>query len=457
MTCGIISFFIRLLYANDVLLTRKIFNDKKLHSSGRRSNRPQIEIGDFRRATDAAGEPAAVATVDVAIGLAFLYHAPRVLEYGEQRQAEDAELAAVSVAGERQGDRAFGGEVDEVGVMREEHGRCACWQFFQGFFHVFFAEVREVRPVHRVVDAGEKDAAAGDLAAFVDEDLHARVREVFEDGCHAAEVLVVAEAVPNAVGKCIDVAFEQSGGLMVLCVVVKEVAGDGQKVGLRGSRTLQERFKVSHRKEGAQMDVAELCDAVAVFGQVMHGNVVGAFNQGIALDEAAVEAQSRRGSGIDGGFAEQPAPALVDGHGHHAAPQAADKDGQHHEDTADELCENECDDELEQEGIAAYLMVARHMEHEPGNRDDIECQDSQAGIEEFPARQQVAHRPDQEKEQHRQKRYDNQCEPGQTNHLKTPCFEGISSMCGKSISNTRESCSAFFWHRTEKLRFENRI
>lgn len=36
------------------------------------------------------------------------------------------------------------------------------------------------------------------------------------------------------------------------------------------------------------MDVAELCDAVAVFDQAMHGNVIGAFNQGIALDEAAV-------------------------------------------------------------------------------------------------------------------------------------------------------------------------
>lgn len=201
------------------------------------------------------------------------------------------------------------------------------------------------------------------------------------------------------------------------------------------------------------MDVAELCNAVAVFGQTMHGNVVGAFDQGIALDEAAVEAQSCRCSGIDGSFAEQPAPALVDGHGHHAAPQAADEDGQHHEDTADELREDERDDELQQNGIAAYLMVARHMEHEPGNRDDVEGQDSTSGIEEFPACQQVAHRPDQKKEQHRQKCYDNQCEPGQTNHLN----EGISSMCGKSISNTRESCSAFFWHRAEKLRFENRI
>ncbi len=381
-------------------------------------NRSQIEVSDFRRATDAAGEPAAVATVDVAIGLAFLYHAPGVLEYGEQRQAEDAELAAVSVAGERQGDHAFGGEVDEVGVMREEHGRCAGGQFFQGFFHVFFTEVGEIGTIHRIVDARQMKAAAGNLAAFVDEDLHARVREVFEDGRYAAEVLVVAEAVPDAVGERIDVAFEQSGGLMVLCVVVKEVAGDGQKVGLRGSRALQERFEVLHGEEGAQMDVAELCDAIAVFGQVMHGNVVRAFDQGVALDEAAVEAQSRRGGGIDGGLTEQPASALVDGHGHHAAPQAADEDGQHHEDAADELREDECDDELQQNGIAAYLMVAYHTEHEPGDRDDIEGQDSQAGIEEFPARQQVAHRPNQEKEQYRQKRYDNQCEPGQTNHLK---------------------------------------
>lgn len=381
-------------------------------------NRPQIEISDFRRAADAAGEPAAVAAVDVAVGLAFLYHAPGVLEHGEQRQAEDAELAAVGVAGECQSDRAFGGEVDEVGVMREEHGRCACGQFFQGFFHVFFAEVREVRPVHWVVDAGEEDAAAGNLAAFVDEDLHTRVREVFEDSRHAAEVLVVAEAVPDAVGECIDVTFEQPGGLMVLCVVVKEVTGDGQEVGLRGSRVLQERFEVLHGEEGAQMNVAELCDAVAVFGQAMHGNVIGAFNQGIALDKAAVEAQSRRGGGIDSGLTEQPAPALVDGNGHHAAPQATDENGQHHEDAADELRENERDDELEHEGISTYLMVAYRTEHEPGDRDDIEGQDSQAGIEEFPARQQVAHRPNQEKEQYRQKRYDNQCEPGQTNHLK---------------------------------------
>lgn len=139
-------------------------------------NCPQIKISDFRRAADAAGEPAAVAAVDVAVGLAFLYHATGILEHREQRQTEDAELAAVGVAGKRQGDRAFGGEVDEVGVMREEHGRCAGGQFFEGFFHVFFAEVGEIGTIHRVVDPRQMEAAAGDLAALVDEDLHARVR-----------------------------------------------------------------------------------------------------------------------------------------------------------------------------------------------------------------------------------------------------------------------------------------
>ena len=213
------------------------------------SNRPQIEISDFWRAADAAGKPAAVTAVDVAIGLADLDHASGVFEHGEERQAEDAELAAVGVSGKRQGNRTFGRQIDEIGMVRKEYGRCARGQLFHGFFHVFFAKLGEIGPIHRVVDTGEKNAAAGDLAALVDEDLHARLGEVFEDGRHAAEVFVIAETVPDAIGKCIDVAVEQPGSLMVLRVVVKEIPGDGQKIGLRRSRMLQECFEVGHRKK----------------------------------------------------------------------------------------------------------------------------------------------------------------------------------------------------------------
>lgn len=77
----------------------------------------QCEVSDFWRAAQAEGEPAAVAAVDVAVRITDPDHAAGVFEDGEERLAEEAELAAVGVAGQGQGDIIGGTVVDAFGVM----------------------------------------------------------------------------------------------------------------------------------------------------------------------------------------------------------------------------------------------------------------------------------------------------------------------------------------------------
>lgn len=55
--------------------------------------------------------------------------------------------------------------------------------------------------VHRVVDAEHVEVLAGHFATLIAEDVDARFGEVFADGIDAAEVLVIAEGKPDAIGK----------------------------------------------------------------------------------------------------------------------------------------------------------------------------------------------------------------------------------------------------------------
>ena len=80
----------------------------------------QCEVRNLWRAAQAERKPAAVAAVDVAVGIAEFDEAAGVFEHGEERLAEDAELAAVGVAGQGQGDAMGGTVVDAFGVMAEQ-------------------------------------------------------------------------------------------------------------------------------------------------------------------------------------------------------------------------------------------------------------------------------------------------------------------------------------------------
>lgn len=56
--------------------------------------------------------------MDVAVGIAELDEAAGVFEYGEERLTEDAELAAVGVASQGQGDAMGGSVVDAFEIGR---------------------------------------------------------------------------------------------------------------------------------------------------------------------------------------------------------------------------------------------------------------------------------------------------------------------------------------------------
>lgn len=112
--------------------------------------------------------------MDVAVGIAEFDEAAGVFEDGEERLAEDAELAAVGVAGQGQGDIIGGTVVDAFGVMGEQDGRYICGQILDGLLHVILALCLEMGTVHRVVDAEHVKILAGHFAALIDEDVDAR-------------------------------------------------------------------------------------------------------------------------------------------------------------------------------------------------------------------------------------------------------------------------------------------
>lgn len=159
--------------------------------------------------------------MDVAVGIADFDDAAGVFEDGEDRLAEEAELAAVGMAGQGQGDIIGDTVVDAFGMMGEQDGGYICGQILHGLLHIILALRFEMRPVHRVVDTEQIEILARYFAILIAEDIDARFGEVFADGIDAAKVLVIAEGEPDAIGKCIDVAFEDLGGFFVLCHIVE--------------------------------------------------------------------------------------------------------------------------------------------------------------------------------------------------------------------------------------------
>lgn len=236
-----------------------------------------------------------------------------------------------------------------------------------------------MRTVHRVVDAEHPEVLAGHSAALIDEDLHARFREVLTDGIDAAEVLVIAEGKPDAIGKCIDVAFEDLGGFFVLCHIVEKVAGDGEHIGLLGSNAAQQGIEFGNGKETAKVDVADLREAIALpCPESLDGNRVGALDGRLALPEAAVDTEAGGHCRIDGGMAQQATAALINGHGHHAAPEEADDDCYKNKGRADELRHEADDDRLDDEARPRYEMVDDGAANEPAHADGVEQQHDDA-------------------------------------------------------------------------------
>lgn len=105
--------------------------------------------------------------MDVAVGIADLDDAAGVFEDGEERLAEEAELAAVGMAGQGQGDIIGGTIVDAFGVMGEQDGGYICGQILHGLLHIILALCFEMRPVHRVIDAEHPEIFAGHFAALI--------------------------------------------------------------------------------------------------------------------------------------------------------------------------------------------------------------------------------------------------------------------------------------------------
>ena len=112
--------------------------------------------------------------MDVAVGIAELDEAAGVFEDGEERLTEDAELAAVGVASQGQGDAMGGSVVDAFGVMGKQDRRDIFGQILDGLLHVILALCLEMGTVHRVVDAEHVKIPAGHFAALIDEDVDAR-------------------------------------------------------------------------------------------------------------------------------------------------------------------------------------------------------------------------------------------------------------------------------------------
>lgn len=352
--------------------------------------------------------------MNVAVGIADLDDAAGVFKDGKERLAEEAELAAVGVAGKCQGDVIGGAVIDAFGVVCEQDGRYICGQIRHGLLHIILALCFKMRPVHRVVDAEQIEVLARYFAILIVEDVDARFGEVLADGSDAAEVLVIAKHKPNAIGKYIDVAIEDFGGFFILCHIVEKVAGDGEHIGLLGGNATQQFVELCDGKEAAEMDVADLREAVALpCSESLDGNRVGALDGRLTLPETAVDTEAGSHCRIDGGMAQQATAALIDGHGHHAAPEEADRDGDEHKSRADELYHEADDDELDDEARPRYEMVDDGAPEEPPHADDVEQQHDDTGPSQRSAGEEIARREEQAGDDGDDHDNRNECEPGQ--------------------------------------------
>lgn len=197
---------------------------------------------------------------------------------------------------------------------------------------------------------------------------------------------MIAERKPDAVGKCIGVAIENPGSFFVLRHVVKEVAGDGEHIGLLGGNAAQQRIEFGDGKEAAEMDVADLREAVALpCSESLDGNRVGALDGRLSLPEATVNAQASGHSGINGGMTQKAPAALVDWYSHHAAPEEADDDCNKHKGCADQLRHEADDDRLDDEARPRYEVIEDGAPEEPPHADNVEQQHGDAGQKQSPA------------------------------------------------------------------------
>ena len=190
---------------------------------------------------------------------------------------------------------------------------------------------------------------------------------------------MIAEGEPDAVGKCIGVAIENPGSFFVLRHVVKEVAGDGEHIGLLGGNAAQQGIEFGDGKETAEMDVADLREAVPLpRSEPFDWNREAALDSRLTFPEAAVNAETSGHGGIDGCMTEKAPAALVDGHGHHAAPEEADDDCYKNKGRADELRHEADDDRLDDEARPRYEMVDDGAANEPAHADGVEQQHDDA-------------------------------------------------------------------------------
>ena len=112
-------------------------------------------------------------------------------------------------------------------------------------------------------------------------------------------------------------------------------------------------------------------------------------------------------------MAQQATAALIDGHGHHAAPEEADRDGDEHKSRADELYHEADDDELDDEARPRYEMVDDGAPEEPTHADDVEQQHDDTGPSQRSTGEEIARREEQAGDDGDDHDNRNECEPGQ--------------------------------------------
>lgn len=176
----------------------------------------------------------------------------------------------------------------------------------------------------------------------------------------------------------------------------------------------QQCVELGYGKEAAEVDITDLREAVALpYSEALDGNRVGALDGRLALPEAAVDAEAGGHCRIDSGMPQQATAALVDGHGHHAAPEKANRDGNKDKSRTDKLCHEADDDGLDDEARPRYEVVDDGAPEEPAHADDVEQQHDDAGPSQRSAGEEIARREEQAGDDGNDHDNRNECEPGQ--------------------------------------------
>lgn len=227
----------------------------------------ECENGQFSRAAEAKREPAGVASCDVAVMSTVAVHASRVLEWRDDRLAEEAELRAVGMACQCQECAVLEALIDEIGMMGQKDDgsapRNTCERFISPFLFLDFLLRASGK---REVDACDVESLSVlfNVRVVIHQHLDRRILQVLFNERLIPVILMIAPDVENAVREVLLCFREILSDLRHVPYVVDEVPGEEKDVRsfILCAEELSRHIRIA--EVSADVRIRFLCDLVPI-------------------------------------------------------------------------------------------------------------------------------------------------------------------------------------------------